>query len=103
MNYFEENGVASKPMEVPIWRKSNLTIKEAAMYSNIGEHTLKELCESGNSCFSFLVGKKRLINLAEMVFKEWLRIITKERLFSNLVTTCILCYNISAYVIPAFN
>lgn len=71
MNYFEENGVASKPMEVPIWRKSNLTIKEAAMYSNIGEHTLKELCESGNSCFSFLVGKKRLIN--RELFDEYIK------------------------------
>jgi excisionase family DNA binding protein len=71
MNYSGENGTTSKTLEVPIWCKSNLTIKEAAVYSNIGEHTLKELCESGNSCFSFLVGKKRLIN--RELFDEYIK------------------------------
>ena len=26
--------------EVPIWCKANLTVKEAAEYSNIGEHSI---------------------------------------------------------------
>lgn len=47
---------------VPIWHKANLTVKEAAQYSNIGENSIIQLIESGNTKFSFRVGKKRLIN-----------------------------------------
>ena len=36
-----------KSLEVPIWHKSCLTIKEAAAYSNIGEHSIKELIATG--------------------------------------------------------
>ena len=28
--------------DIPIWEKMNLTVKEAAEYSNIGENTLRD-------------------------------------------------------------
>ena len=48
--------------EVPVWHKSCLTVKEAAKYSNIGEHSIKELVATGKTNFSFYVGNKMLIN-----------------------------------------
>ena len=47
--------------EVPIWHKSNLTIEEAAAYSNIGLHKLRELTDDEDCKFVLWVGNKRLI------------------------------------------
>lgn len=47
---------------VPIWLKPNLSIKEAAAYSGIGEVSLRELVASGEANISFCVGRKILIN-----------------------------------------
>ena len=44
--------VRERELNVPIFQKQNLTIEEAAVYSNIGQHKLRELT----------VGNKRLIN-----------------------------------------
>ena len=60
-----------KSLEVPIWHKSCLTIKEAAAYSNIGEHSIKELIATGKTDFSFNVGKKLLIN--RELFDEYIK------------------------------
>ena len=57
--------------DIPIWRKANLTVKEAAEYSNIGEHSIIELIDSGITHFSFRVGKKRLIN--RELFDEYIK------------------------------
>lgn len=46
---------------VPIWEKSALTVQEAAAYSNIGEHKLRELTDSDDCPFVLWVGRKRLI------------------------------------------
>ena len=43
---------------IPIWLKSNLTIEEAAAYSGIGRHKLRELTDDS---FVLWVGSKRLI------------------------------------------
>lgn len=61
---------------IPIWHKVNLTLSEAAKYSNIGERSIVELIESGSTHFSFRVGNKRLINreLFEEFIKEGCRI-----------------------------
>lgn len=61
---------------IPIWHKANLTLSEAAKYSNIGENSIVELIESGSTHFSFRVGNKRLINreLFEEFIKEGCRI-----------------------------
>ena len=47
--------------EVPIWEKSNLTLEEAAAYSGIGIHRLRDLSNRKNCNFVLWVGTKRLI------------------------------------------
>ncbi len=46
---------------VPIWHKTNLTIEEAAAYSNIGLHKLREITNDEDCQFVLWVGNKRLI------------------------------------------
>ncbi len=46
---------------IPIWEKSNLTLEEAAAYSNIGLNRLRELTNSQSCPFVLWVGNKRLI------------------------------------------
>lgn len=47
--------------EVPIWQKQNLTIEEAAAYSNIGINKLYALADMPDCKFVLRVGSKRLI------------------------------------------
>lgn len=47
--------------EVPIWEKQNLTIEEAAAYSNIGVKKLRELTADQNCHFVLWIGNRRLI------------------------------------------
>lgn len=47
--------------EVPIWEKSNLTLEEAAAYSEIGINKLRDLTSEQNCQFVLWVGSKRLI------------------------------------------
>lgn len=46
---------------VPIYHKQNLTLEEAAEYSNIGINRLTMLITKPNCNFVLHVGKKRLI------------------------------------------
>lgn len=46
---------------VPLWEKTNLTLEEAAAYSNIGINKLRELTNEQNCPFVLWVGNKRLI------------------------------------------
>lgn len=46
---------------VPVWEKSNLTLEEAAAYSNIGINKLREITNSKKCDFVLWVGNKRLI------------------------------------------
>ena len=46
---------------IPFWEKSNLTIEEAAAYSGIGRHKLRELTDNDNCSFVLWVGSRRLI------------------------------------------
>ena len=48
-------------IEIPIWNKANLTLEEAAKYSNIGINKLRELSNERNCPFVLWVGTKRLI------------------------------------------
>ena len=48
-------------MEVPIWEKSNLTLEEAAAYSNIGINKIREISNDESCRFLLWVGSKRLI------------------------------------------
>ena len=47
--------------EVPIWEKQNLTIEEAAAYSNIGEKKLRDITSDQDCKFVLWVGNRRLI------------------------------------------
>ena len=46
---------------VPIWEKQNLTVQEAAEYSNIGESKLYEIIRNPRCDFVLHIGKKQLI------------------------------------------
>ena len=46
---------------IPIWEKQNLTIKEAAAYSGIGENTIRSLLKSKSCPFLLRVGSKQMI------------------------------------------
>jgi len=46
---------------IPIWKKLNLTLEEASMYSGIGMHRLRELTESPECNFVLMKGTHRLI------------------------------------------
>ena len=48
-------------IQVPIYQKQNLTIEEAAEYSNIGQNKLRELTADERCNFVLYVGTKRLI------------------------------------------
>ena len=46
---------------IPIWEKQNLTIEEAAEYSNIGASKLYEMIKNPRCDFVLHVGRKKLI------------------------------------------
>ncbi len=50
---------------IPIKDKLNLTIKEASIYSNIGETTIRNLLKEKGCVFSLKVGNKYLIKKKE--------------------------------------
>ena len=47
--------------EVPIWKKQNLSVKEAAAYSNIGINTIRKMIDREDCPFILWVGSKGLI------------------------------------------
>ena len=51
--------------KIPIWEKSNLTIKEASEYSNIGINRIEELLKMPGCSFVLYVGKKKLVKRRE--------------------------------------
>ncbi len=46
---------------IPIWEKLNLTVEEAAEYSNIGVNKIREISNDDNCPFVLWIGNKRLI------------------------------------------
>jgi len=59
-----------KKINVPVWEKLNLTIEEAAVYSNIGENTIREFIDENPNCnFIIYIGRKKLIKRKE--FEQW--------------------------------
>ena len=56
---------------IPIQEKANLTIDEAAAYSNIGRHTLRRLAKQDHCPFALWVGTKCLIKREP--FEEFLK------------------------------
>ena len=62
---YAENMVSNNTNEIPIWEKSNLTIREAAEYSNIGINRIDQLLKMPNCKFVLYVGKKKLVKRRE--------------------------------------
>ena len=60
MSYETENVKTSK-FDIPVWHKLNLTIEEAAAYSNLGIHRLYELTEQEDCPFVLWIGSRRVI------------------------------------------
>ena len=58
-NYKKEDYHEKK--EVPIYCKLNLTLKEAALYSNIGINKLNSLTSDPDCPFVLFIGHKKLI------------------------------------------
>lgn len=59
--------------KIPIWEKQNLTIEEAAIYSNIDINKLRMLIDNPDCDFVLKVGTKNLI---------------KRKKFDNFITHC---------------
>lgn len=55
---------------VPIKDKLNLTIEEAAAYSNIGQNKIDEMAKQPNCPFVLYIGRKKLIKRRE--FEKYL-------------------------------
>ncbi len=47
--------------EIPIWKKSNLSLEEAAAYSGISINKLRVITDKKDCTFVLWVGSKRLI------------------------------------------
>lgn len=59
-------GLGKEKISVPVWEKINLTIEEAAAYSNIGINKISDLLNEPGCTFVFYVGKgKRLVKRKE--------------------------------------
>ncbi len=48
-------------IDVPVWEKMNLTVEEAAAYSNIGINKIDEMAKAPNCSFVLYIGRKKLI------------------------------------------
>ena len=58
---YETEKVKTSKFDIPVWHKLNLTIEEAAAYSNIGIHRLYELTEQEDCPFVLWIGSRRVI------------------------------------------
>ena len=52
-------------LEIPVWEKMNLTVEEAAAYSNIGINKIDEMAKAPNCSFVLYIGRKKLIKRKE--------------------------------------
>lgn len=53
--------ITRKRTEVPLWEKATLTLEEAAEFSGIGIHKIRELTDAKNCKFILWNGNRRLI------------------------------------------
>ena len=56
-----QNREKKRKFDIPIWRKANLSIEEAAAYSGIGMAKLYEMTESEDCPFVLWIGSRRMI------------------------------------------
>ena len=55
----------AKALEIPFWLKMNLTIREAAAYSNIGINKIENMLKDPKCDFVLYVGNKKLVKRKE--------------------------------------
>lgn len=55
----------AKALEIPFWLKMNLTIREAAAYSNIGINKIENMLKEPKCDFVLYVGNKKLVKRKE--------------------------------------
>ena len=53
--------IDAERIEVPIWKKSGLTLNEAVAYSGIGRDKIRSLTDKEDCKFVLWVGNKRII------------------------------------------
>ena len=63
MVYISKNN--ENTIKMPFWLKMNLTVKEAAVYSNIGINRIEELLKQPQCNFVLYVGNKKLVKRKE--------------------------------------
>ena len=56
-----------KQAMVPVWEKALLTVEEAAAYTNVGTHKLREISEDYDCKFVLWVGNKRLFKREKLL------------------------------------
>lgn len=61
--------MTKEKLTIPIWEKMNLTIEEAAAYSNIGINKISDLLNEPGCTFVFYVGKGKDL-LSEKSLKD---------------------------------
>ena len=67
---FRSQGKMKESLKVEIKDKLNLTIEEAAAYSNIGINRIDEIAKRPNCPFVLYIGRKKLIKRRE--FEKYL-------------------------------
>lgn len=64
-------GKDESKIEIPIWEKLNLSIEEAAAYSNIGIIKIRELLKNPSCPFLLKIGNKQVVKRKE--FEKYLQ------------------------------
>lgn len=62
--------LSGKKVEVPIWEKLALTVREAAVYSGIGENRIRFIMEEQENDFVLCIGNRKLIKRKQ--FEEFI-------------------------------
>ena len=57
--------MSKEKLTIPIWEKMNLTIEEAAAYSNIGINKLDDIAKTPGCPFVLYIGNKKLVKRRE--------------------------------------
>lgn len=72
----EKKRQRKKIEEVPLWKKTTLTIEEASAYSNIGINKMLEITKDPRCSFVLHIGQRRLVKreLFEQFITETLEI-----------------------------
>lgn len=71
--------IEAKELKMPFWLKINLTIKEAAEYSDIGINRIEDLLKQPKCNFVLYVGNKKMVKRKE--FEQYLSKALKFKAF----------------------